>query len=78
MTSRFNHQTGFRSENEKFSNFQKFHLNKVIPVKVAKQSNKSMTPEKMKSEKANNSSLYDVSLKAGSVIDKKGGSKAYG
>jgi hypothetical protein len=50
----------------------------VLPVKASKNSNKSMTPEKVRSEKANNSSLYDVSIKGGSVLDKVQSSKNYG
>jgi len=68
-----------KNENEKASNFQKFHLNKVLPVKGSRNSNKSLTPERVRSEKANNnSSLYDVSIKGGSIHEKFQGSKNYG
>jgi hypothetical protein len=68
-TSRFNNNQYSGKDNENFSNFQKIHMNKVIPLKAPVRSNKSLTPEKMKSEKANNSSLYDNSIKAGSIKD---------
>lgn len=79
MTSRFSQQfSGLRGEAEKESKFKRIHMNKIVPARASQQSNKSVSPEKVRSEKANNSSLYDVSIKNGSVLDKLGTHKQYG
>lgn len=77
-TSRFNLNSFNLKEADNFSNFQKSHLNKVFPVKKQPKSNKSMTPEKVRSEKANDSSLYDHSIKGGSVKEKLSSVKNFG
>lgn len=63
------------AKNDKFSNFQKLKKNKITPVKM---SNKSLTPEKGRSEQKNQSSLYDVSVKGGSILDKNYSQNHYG
>lgn len=84
MSSRFNQQfSGLRGESDKESKFKKIHMNKIMPARPSQHSNKSMSPEKsrsekVRSEKANNSSLYDISIKNGSVVDKLQSHKQYG
>lgn len=51
------------------SNFKKLHLNRIKPVKKPN-SNNSMTPEKGGYDKPNDGSLYDVSMKNVSAIDR--------
>ena len=82
--SHFKHgMIGPRSD-DKLSKFKKRTLNKIMPAKYSSySSNKSISPEKskidkMRSDKPNNSSLYDTSIKAGSVLDKFQSQKNYG
>lgn len=70
--------TNFKKDNDKFTNFQKFQKNKVTPLRNRRKSDKNFSPEEAKLEKKNNSSLYDVSMKGGSVLDKMQSNKHYG
>ena len=73
MNAQFQNQTT-NLRNDSYSGFQKLKNNKITPVKISK---KSLTPDKGRSEK-NNSSLYDVSIKGGSILDKNHSHKNYG